>query len=84
MNNELYVRPNPAAYSLAQAASGVLAALVFRRRFIRNEIKDVKGPYVVVANHQASLDFVNLIGATKKRLTFVISNSFYNSLPVNG
>ncbi len=83
MNTDLYVKPNLIAYVGAQAASLVLATFVFRRKFLRNEVRGVDDAYVIVANHQCSLDFVNLIGATKKRLTFVLSNSFYNSLPVN-
>ena len=84
MEKNLYVRPNMLAYRGAQAACFVLATFVFRRKFIRNEIKGVEESYVVVANHQCSLDFVNLLNATKKPLTFVLSNSFFNSLPVNG
>lgn len=83
-SNELYVRPNIALYRAAQAVSLVFSKLVFRRRFIRNELKDAEGPLVVIANHQAALDFVNIIGATSRPMSFVISNSFYNSLPVNG
>ena len=49
---------------------------------LRNEIRRVKGPYVVIANHQCALDFVNLIGATRRPMHFVISNSFYSTLPV--
>lgn len=84
MNKDLYVKPNLLAYRGAQAVCFVMATFVFKRKFMRNEIRGVDDSYVVVANHQCSLDFVNLLGATKKRLTFVLSNSFYNSLPVNG
>lgn len=84
MNKDLYVKPNMLAYRSAQALCFVLATFVFKRKFIRNEIKGVEDAYVVVANHQCSLDFVNLLNATKKPLTFVLSNSFFNSLPVNG
>ena len=50
----------------------------------RNEIKGKKGPFVIIANHQAALDFVNLIGASQRLMTFVVSDSFYNTLPVKG
>ena len=39
---------------------------------------------MLIANHECALDFVNLIGATKRPMSFVISNSFYNTLPVKG
>ena len=77
-----YVRPNLLYYRTAQAVSSVVSNLIFRRKFIRNEIKGKKGPFVVIANHQAALDFVNLIGATDEPMSFVISNSFYNTLPL--
>jgi 1-acyl-sn-glycerol-3-phosphate acyltransferase len=71
-------------YRITSIAAGFVARFIFRRKFIRNEIKTLKGPYVIIGNHQASLDFVNLMGATRRPITFVISNSFYNTLPVKG
>lgn len=79
-----YIKPNRFAYRIAQIVCNAFARVVFRRKIIRNEIKKTKGAYIVIANHQAQLDFVNLIGVTKRYLTFVISNSFYNSLPIKG
>lgn len=81
---ELYRRPNIVLYRIAQGVSFVFAKLIFKRRFVRNELKGAEGPLVVIANHQAALDFVNIIGATSRPMSFVISNAFYNSLPVNG
>ena len=83
-STELYRRPNIFLYRIAQGVSLVFAKFIFKRRFVRNELKDAEGPLVVIANHQAALDFVNIIGATSRPMSFVISNSFYNSLPVNG
>ena len=69
-------------YRVTKAASYVVSKLIFKRKFLRNEIKGKKGPFVVIANHEAALDFVNLIGATGEHMSFVISNSFYQTLPV--
>ena len=33
-------------------ASFFVAKLIFKRKFIRNELKGKKGPLVVIANHQ--------------------------------
>ncbi len=77
-----YVRPGLLHYRTAQGISWLVSKAVFRRKFLRNEIKGKKGPFVVIANHQAALDFVNLIGATNRPMSFVISNSFYSSLPL--
>lgn len=51
---------------------------------LRNEIKDQNGPFVVIANHQCAYDFVNLICACKRPMSFVISKSFFSSLPIKG
>lgn len=79
-----YQRPNLFYYRLAQAASHIVATCIFKRKILRNEIKDAKGPFVVIANHQAAYDFVNLIGTCRRPMSFVISNSFYQSLPIKG
>ena len=79
-----YQKPNAFLYGIAQVVSLAAAKLVFRRKFLRNEIKGKKGPFVVIANHQCALDFVNLIGATRRPMHFVISQSFFNTLPVRG
>ncbi len=81
---ELYRKPSLIHYRIAQFISLLVAALVFRRKMLRNEIKNAKGPFVVIANHQAALDFVNLIGATRRPMSFVISYSFYKTLPIRG
>jgi len=79
-----YQKPSLFHYRVAQGICNVVAACLFRRRILRNEIKDAQGPYVVIANHQAALDFVNLIGATRRPMSFVISKSFFSTLPVRG
>ena len=71
-------------YRFVQFLSWFVAIFAFRRKFLRNEIKNKKGPFVIIANHEAALDFVNLIGATRTPMSFVISNSFYNTLPFKG
>ena len=79
-----YKKPNLFYYRLAQFVSWFVARICFQRKVLRNEIRDAKGPFVVLANHQAAYDFVNLIGLCKRPMHFVVSNSFYSSLPVKG
>lgn len=71
-------------YRITKIAAWFYAKIVFKRKIIRNEIKRKKGPFVIIANHQAALDFVSLIGATQQLMTFVVSDAFYNTLPVKG
>lgn len=68
-------------YRLVRFLAWFVAIFAFNRKFKRNEIRGKKGPFVIIANHEAALDFVNLIGSTRTPLTFVISNSFYRTLP---
>ncbi len=77
-----YNKPKKFHYRTAQMASLCLSTFVFKRRILRNEIKGKKGAFVVIANHEAALDFVNLITATRRPMSFVISKSFFNTLPV--
>ena len=79
-----YSKPNVIYYRIAQMVCWFVAQVIFGRKILRNEIKGVKGPYVVIANHEAALDFVNLIGATTRPMSFVISKSFFSTLPIQG
>ena len=69
-------------FRVAQLCSKIIASTWFKRKFVRNEVKGKKGPFVIIANHQAALDFANLIGVTREHITFVISNSFFNTVPI--
>ncbi len=77
-------KPNLLLYRLVQGIAWLVSVLIFRRKFLRNELRGQDGPYVVIANHQAALDIVNLNGATSKPLNFVISQSFFSTLPFQG
>jgi len=77
-----YTAPSLLHYRFAQAVSWAVSKVLFRNRVLRNEIKGQKGPFVVIANHQTMLDFVNLICTAPRPMSFVISRSFYISLPI--
>lgn len=76
------IKQNRFLYGAMKLAANTVAKVKFEREFLRNEIKDKEGPFVVISNHAAALDFVNLIGATKRPMHFVISSSFYQTIPV--
>lgn len=78
-----YKKPNFFIYGIFYFVSKIISKTKFNLQIKRNEIKNKKGPYVIIANHESQIDFINLAASTSKRLTFVISNSFYNSLKVN-
>ena len=77
-------RQNRFLYAIAREICRAVSFFLFRRKLLQNDLKGKKGPFVVIANHQAALDFVNLITVTRTPLSFVISHSFYNTLPVKG
>ena len=70
-------------YKFAQIATKIIVGMWFKRKFIRNEVKGKKGPFVIIANHQTALDFANLMGVTREHISFVISNSFFSTNPLN-
>ena len=77
-------KSNTFLYGFVKFASAVFSKLIFKRKYLRNEIKGKKGPFVIIGNHEAALDFTSLIGTTREHITFVVSDSFYNTLPVKG
>ncbi len=68
-------------YKIMKALAGCIANVVFQRKYLRNEVKDKDGAMVIIGNHEAALDFATVVGATKRHMTFVVSDSFYNTLP---
>ena len=77
-------RPDPFVYHFTQFLAWFLATFIFGRRILRNEIRHQKGPFVVIANHECALDFVNLIGLRWRPMRFVVSHFAFNTLPVRG
>ncbi len=77
-----YTKPNIIFYRFAQVFAWFVATFIFRRKILRNEIKEKKGPFIVIANHEAKLDFTTLISAVKRPMSIVVSNSFYQSMPI--
>lgn len=77
-------KPGIVHYRITQCAAWLVAKFVFRRKILRNELKGKRGPFVVIANHETALDFVNLIGLTGFPMNFVISKSFFSTLPIKG
>ncbi|MCQ2413683.1 MAG: 1-acyl-sn-glycerol-3-phosphate acyltransferase [Clostridia bacterium] len=80
--NKYYKKPGQISYRLARIASFVLRKRWFHTKVVRNEVRKAKGAFVLIANHQCALDFVNLIGLTSRRMTFVLSDAFYQTLPI--
>ncbi|GEM_PF-582535 len=73
--------PDRVLYGLLRLVGFFVSHFVFHRKILRNEIKNVKTPFIVIANHEAALDFFNLIGLTGRRMIAVMSASYYYTMP---
>lgn len=78
-----FKKPNYLLYGILILLCKIIAKVKFNLKIGKNEIKKLKGPYIVLANHESSIDFINLICCTNRRLSIVVSNSFYQSLNIN-
>ena len=77
-----YRKPNAFLYFLFRLVSKIISIFFFNLKIERNELKKVKGPYVIIANHESIIDFICLANVNKNRHHFVLSNSFYNSINI--
>ena len=75
-------KPNLFIYGVLRIICRWLSYKRFGTVYRRNELRGKRGPIVVIANHQAAFDFVNLVRATNKKINIVASNSFYQTLPI--
>ena len=78
-----YTKPNKMVYSCFRFMSWILNKFKFGTKYETNEIKNKKGPFVVLANHEMALDIFTLINSTKRNMTIVMSKSFQETLPFN-
>lgn len=76
-----YKKPNAITYSALHNLALVLSRSVFKNEKLRNELKNEKGPCVVIANHESAMDPVNMLAACRRPATFVLSNAYANTMP---
>ncbi len=82
MRKKNYKKPNCFVYSTFRFLSKILSKFKFNLHVTNNDTRGKKGSYVIIANHESSIDFILLAAAIKRRINFVISNSFYQSLKI--
>lgn len=82
-NKNKFKKPNWFLYSIFRFVSKISGKFKFNLKIEKNEIKKVKGPYILLCNHESVIDFLNIACCTRRRFTIVISNSFYQSLKIN-
>lgn len=74
-----YKKPKFLTYYFFKFLCVIVSKLFFNLKIKRNELKKKKGPYLVIANHQSIMDFINAYAAIPTRTHFVLSYSFYNT-----
>lgn len=79
-NVNTYKKPSKFWYGIFYVICKFISWFGFNLKIEKNEIKDKKGPYLLLANHESVIDFINLCAASKHRHHFVMSNSFYQSM----
>lgn len=77
-------RPNGFIYFIFRILTKFLAKFKYNTKCLTNELNKSKGGIVVIANHGAWFDFVNLAAFSKRRINFVISKAFYETNKIKG
>lgn len=77
-----YKKPSFFISGLVHVLSKLVCKLYFNLEVTENELKNKKGGYVIIANHESIIDFMTLFGTQRRRMHCVISNSFYESLKI--
>lgn len=77
----LYKKPNGLVYGFTRVAAWVWGHTVWKTKVLQNDMKhrDKKRGCIILANHQAEWDFVNMLPYVPGRVTFVMSHAFYNT-----
>lgn len=76
-----YREPSTVVYFLFKFLSKIVSRFLYHPTVIRNELKNEKGPIVLLANHESSLDVVNVVTQYKGKFNIVFGNNYYYSLP---
>jgi len=76
MNN---LKPNPIIYYAIKLYAYFFNKLKINNHFIRNELKGVKEPAIILCNHVSSYDQMIVPLVTKRRINFVVADSIYYS-----
>ncbi|MBR2324268.1 MAG: 1-acyl-sn-glycerol-3-phosphate acyltransferase [Clostridia bacterium] len=76
-------KPNAFTYGIFRILSKGISKFVFNYNITDNQFNGTSGKRVIIANHESAIDFLMLAAAVKEKMHFVISSSFYRSLPIH-
>lgn len=72
-----YKKPKTFHYGWFKFLCKFVSKFIFKLKITKNELKNKKGPYLVIANHESQIDFINLYAAIPTKAHFILSYSFY-------
>lgn len=75
-----YKKTSIVVYGVFRFFSGIISKYLYNPQVIRNEIKNIEGPFILIANHQSALDAMNIVIQYKGKLRIVFGNNYYYSL----
>ena len=81
MKQERYKKPNVFSYTIGRIISFFYTTFLLNHHYVKNELKNIKGPAVVLGNHASSCDQFIACRSCRKRITYVISEAMYYTLP---
>ena len=76
-------KPGIIMYPIFRFLTKVIGSICFKKKCIQNDLKKIKGPAVIIANHGTAMDFLNIVSTVKQKINIVISNSFYQTIGFN-
>ena len=82
MKKKNYKKPNTIIYSFGRLCAKIYTKFVLNLKVEKNETKNAKGAYVLLANHEASIDFMSLLATLKGKVIYVVSNAYYQTNPI--
>lgn len=82
MKEKILKKPNTFVYGTFVFAAKFLSKFILNVKVNKKDFKQIKGPCLILANHETSIDFICLGAALGKKAHFVVSNSFYQINPI--
>lgn len=78
----IYRRPQPLVFHSLQLLCRLLCKYYFRMEVLRNELQGSSGRRVLIANHEAAMDFLTTYAVVPPNTHAVTSRAMMHSLPV--
>ncbi len=73
--------PSPIIYYMVTAVFKLIGTFLYQPMVKRSEIRNTRGSFVIIANHQSALDVALIPFICNRRIFTVFSTTYYLSLP---